>query len=396
VVAMTVLMPPPRKALAEALKAKDAARVDEIAARTARLFPGGEGAAYAWGSLAAWMRDQGQADLGARWQARARHGGTAFAAPPGRNLAAEVDKRFPFLLGALIGAVLVAFAAGLRRGGTTRAQAGPGARIPVPRIADLAVILVPLVAALAIDLGTADRVAAIGRYASAPVGLFDDAPDDPDVGRWVTARLEPSPARDLLLAWVTEEGKATQAGGRSVAPPLDWATCYEAIEQPGALGTRMTRSLSGSVASLAAQIGATGGKASALDAIKGVSTAALGALALFVIGFLLARLFPLLQALSWLIPGGAKSLSIPAGLVTALAAAGLCGNYFPAVLSRVAVPNFFKVYGLESIAPAHGGVPTTAPVWVFAALGVALALHVWGVARDVKLARARRGQAPTK
>jgi hypothetical protein len=131
--------------------------VDEIAARTARLFPGAEGAAYAWARLAAWQREQGKADLAARWDERARHGGTAFAANPRRDLAAEVDARLPFVLGALLGAVLIAFAVGLRRGGTTRTQTGPAARLPVPRPSDLAIILVPLLVALALSPLTRPR-----------------------------------------------------------------------------------------------------------------------------------------------------------------------------------------------------------------------------------------------
>jgi hypothetical protein len=389
-VAVALLMPAPRKALGEALKAKDVARVDEIAARTARLFPQAEGGAYAWARLTTWLREQGKTDVAARWEERARHGGTVFGADPRRNLAAEVDARFPFLLGCLLGAALVAFAVGLRRGGTSRTQDGPAARVPLPRPADVVIILLPLLAALALDLGISDRLATIGRYAGAPMGLFDDAPDAPDVERWVKAHLEPSPARDLLLAWVVEEGQATRAGGRSVTPPLDQSTCHAAIEFPGSLGTRLRRSLAGSMTSLATQITATGGKAGPFGAIRGVTGAALAALGLFVLGFVLARLFPLAQALAWLVPGGARSLSIPAGLVTALAAAGVCGNAYPAVLSHVALPNVHKLYGLETIVPPDGGGAATAPVWVFGALGIALVLHVWGVVRDVKRKRAKR------
>jgi tetratricopeptide (TPR) repeat protein len=392
-VAVTTLMPPPRRALAEALKAKDAARVDEIVARAARVFPAGEGTAPAWARLAAWLRDQGKADLAARWDERARHGGHAFGASPRRDLATEVDSRLPFLLGALLGTALIALAVGLRRGGTTSTQDGPLARIPVPRLADLAMILAPLAVALLLDLGTGDRLATIDRYASAPVGLLVDAADAPDVERWVSARVEPGPARTLLVAWVAQESEATRAGGRSVAPPLDGDACHEALEHPGTFGTQLRRTLAGTVTALATRITAMGGKPAELSSFRGVSVAALAALALFVVGFLLARLFPLAQALSWLIPGGARALSIPAGLVTALAAAGLCGNAYPAVLSSLVVPQAYRLHGLESIASADGGVGSTAPAWVFGALGVALALHAWGVIRDVKISRANRKAA---
>jgi hypothetical protein len=391
-VAVTTLMPPPRKALVEALKAKDAARVDEIVQRSARLFPAGEGTAQAWARLAAWLREQGKADLAARWEERARHGGAAFGARPGRDLAAEIDARVPFLLGALLGAVLIAFAVGLRRGGTSRTQSDALARVPIPRLGDLAIILVPLAVALLLDLGTGDRLAAIARYASAPTGLFVDAADAPDVERWVGAHVEPGPARDLLAAWVAQEGQAARAGGRSVAPPLDCEACHEALEAPGAFGTQMRRSLAGTVAALTARVTALGGKPESLASARGVGAAAIAALVLFVLGFLLARLFPLAQVLAWLIPGGARALSIPAGLVTALAAAALCGNTYPALLSQLVVPQAYRLHGLELIAPAEG-VGATAPIWVFGALGLALVAHVWGVMRDVKAARASKKAA---
>jgi len=107
----------------------------------------------------------------------------------------------------------------------------------------------------------------------------------------------------------------------------------------------------------------------------------------------MARLVPLLQALAWLVPGGARSLSIPAGLVTTLAAAGLCANAFPAALQRLVTPHAFQLHGLQPIAPPDAGVPATTPAWVFGALGLALAVHVWGVIRDVRAARSRRQAA---
>ncbi len=354
---------PPRAALAAAFAKKDAATIDRIEERYARLFPRARGGQRAFGALADWMHDNGRDDLAAVWRSRA-----AVTAGNVEDLMTEttrnVDQALPLIFGIAVIAPLVAFAIGARRS----ARRGDPNRIAV---LDLVAAVLPLLLLVLVQAWAGTQMAALGRVAAAPNGLLTDAVAAPDVLPWIESRVQPTPERDALIAWVRAEQSAVRAGGRHEGAPPDDATMRRAL----AAGDWK--------AALSQATRTTGGEYD--TQMFGFKHVVLLSALLFLLGWVVGGRWPRAAvATSRAIPGAPASLGLFGPVLGALFIASLAS--FAGVgrqlsLEQLATSNDAMYFGLESLTPQRTEVPKI-PAWAWAALVTSVLVHAAGVQID--------------
>jgi hypothetical protein len=233
----------PLVSLRAAIVARDVERVDELAERTAAIFPRIEGAADGWANLAAWMRWQGRLDLAEIWARRAAVARDGFIGVSRRELADALDGLTRAAFGLLLGMPILGFVLGVRRG-VQRAREGVERTglwwIPRARLPDLAAILIALVVTFLVSDRLIGKVGLTERKAAIPTAMLSDGWGSPEVADWLQRRLPDSPARAALVDYARAERGATAEGGRSDREPPTVATLHEAFTPPRPLEDRLS------------------------------------------------------------------------------------------------------------------------------------------------------------
>jgi hypothetical protein len=260
---------------------------------------------------------------------------------------------------------LIALCIGLRRGAR---KSDSTRRI----VLDFLTALAPMLATIGLMAWANARVETIARRSTVPMALLDDGAASPDVARFVSQRMAPSPERSTLLAYIDNESRATKSGGRYDGAPPDDAVVRAALDASdvrSALRDAVVRPMTGSKT-------------------LGFQHSILAAALLFVGGYFLGGRTPRAAvAASRVVPGAPESL----GIVGAVLGGVLLGALFAfagidQLLWSIGAPNAARFFGLESIATPP---PPPSRAWAWAAIVVIGVVHLVGVWMDMR--REQRG-----
>lgn len=340
--------------IAAAIGAKDYRAVDRMLERFHGFLPNLEGSSIAWRDLADWYAENDQRALAAKWRTRAETLDGPFERQERKSR--EFDIAFTLFIGATIAALLMALLAGLR---SRRPTGGRGVR---PRKRDVAGVLLGVVVPVMLLWQMNTLAIEVETLAEMPNEVMTASWGSPNVERWLDS-LEPSSTQHKLL----EQARATreaQRAGIARPEPLDGSSMlvFDAIEVDAR--KRAVRDV-GSGTLAYDRVG--------LRPFVPVWFVMLGVL--FAIGAAARYWAPrLARGMTFVVPGGpAGPLTIlVSGLFFASLAAILFGT--DSLLTELAVPEFGRYFGMESIASREPQPVSRA--WVWLSLGTAIITHL--------------------